>query len=228
MNEVLNQYLLSCLHPWHTQELLRSKRYHNKEVDGSNVIELVQNRDEKKVEENLGVTFLESLSISWLFRVFYASYSLIGMFMGLHLFESFSLPGTAISTGQSWVSSIAIFFLLLKLVFFPLYFWLYGKFWINIIKIFAQLFEKDDMGNIDKVSEEIYANSMSSHTFLVIPIFGELFHRIGNIIFIFGGLRRNLQLSVLQSSLVIICPLLLILFTFFLMGLSLAMLLSGF
>jgi hypothetical protein len=226
MNEILNNYLHSFLHPWQTQELLRSKRIYNGEVENSAQLELVERREEKQFSEDVGVTFEQSLIVSWLFVIFNAVYSLIGMFMGLHLFESFSVPNTLISYSQSLLGFTSIFFLVLKVVFFPLVFWLYGKFWVNIIKVFAGLFEKE--GNAEKIGLDIVSQAFTTHTLLVIPIIGLLLHRVANLVYIFGGLRKNLGFSVMQATLVVLCPLFLILFSFFLMTISIGMMLTGF
>lgn len=226
MNEILSNYLHSFLHPWQTQELLRRQREYHREVEGLGQLELVEEREKKKLKEDIGITFEQSLTVSWIFVIFNAFYSLIGMFMGLHLFESFSLEDSFITYSESFLGFTSIFFLVLKVVFFPLVFWFYGKFWVNIIKVFANIFEKD--GDIETVGEEIVSHAFTTHTFLVIPIIGLLLHRVANIVYLFGGLKRNLGFNTLQSILVIICPLVLLLFSFFLMAVSVAMMFTGF
>lgn len=225
MNDILNNYFSSFLHPWHTQELLRKLRLYETEVKEPAQLELVGSEELKPLEESVGVNFEQSLTISWLFVVMNGFYVLIGHFMGLVAFEGFSSEGIFLDSFQSLLSISAIGFLLLKTVFFPLFFWVYSKFWINIIKIFSTLFEKDE--DVDRVSEEIVTNAFTTHTFLVIPIFGDLLHRIANLVYLFGGLRKNLGFNTLQAGLVIVCPLLLFLFAVFMMALSVGMMASG-
>lgn len=225
MNETLTSYLNCFLHPFKTQDLLRRRRDYNHQIETTGLLELAEVREEKKIEEEFGVSFQESLTISWLFVIFNTFYSLIGMFMGLNLYESLSIPGSIIPLGQTFIGFTTIFLAILRVVFFPLIFWLYGKFWVNIIKVFANLYERED--EIDDISVEIVSHAFTSHTFMVIPIVGLFLHRIANLIYLFGGLRKNLKLSVLQALLVILCPLIIFLFAFFLMGLSLAMMISG-
>lgn len=230
MNETLTSYLHSFLHPWKTQQFLHDQRKFNNEVQSIAPLELIEEREKKLIQdEELGITFEQSLSISWLFVIFNTVYSLIGMLMGLNLYESVSLPGQIIPLGQTYLGFTTIFFVILRVVFFPLIFWFYGKFWVNIIKIFGNLYEKEGENEdyLDEVAEEIVTHAFTSHTFLVIPIVGLFLHRVANIIYLFGGLRRNLNLSVMQALLVILCPLFIVLFASFMMFLSFAMLLSG-
>lgn len=226
MNEVLTNYLNSFLHPWHTQDLLRRKREYHHEVEGLGQLELVEDREKKQLKEDFAVSFEQSLCVSWLFVIFNAFYSLIGMFMGLHLFESFNINEGLISYSQSFLGFTSIFFLILKVVFFPIVFWFYGKFWVNIIKMFANIFEKE--ADAEVIGQEIVSHAFTTHTLLVIPIFGLLLHRVANIVYLFGGLKRNMGFNTLQSILVILCPLFLLLFSFFLMAVSVGMMLTGF
>lgn len=226
MNEILNNYLHSFLHPWQTQDLLRRQREYHSEVEGLGQLELVEDREKKKLREDIGVTFEQSLCVSWILVIFNAFYSLIGMFMGLHLFQSFNVDESFINYSESMLGFTSIFFLILKVIFFPLVFWFYGKFWVNIIKVFANLFEKE--ADVEKIGQEIVSHAFTTHTFLVIPIIGLLLHRVANVVYLFGGLKRNLGFNTFQSILVILCPLILLLFSFFLMAVSVAMMLTGF
>ncbi|MCR9203455.1 MAG: hypothetical protein NXH75_02690 [Halobacteriovoraceae bacterium] len=226
MNETLSSYLHSFLHPWKTQEVLKHQREYIEEVKNLSPLELVEEREEKlPTSDDINISFEQSLSISWLFVIFNTIYSLIGMFMGLNLYESVSLPGSIIPMGQTYIGFTTIFFIILRVVFFPLIFWFYGKFWINIIKMFGNLYEKEE--DVEEVAQEIVTHAFTTHTFLVIPIVGLFLHRISNIIYLFGGLRKNLGLSVMQALLVILCPLIIVLFATFMMFLSFGMMISG-
>lgn len=226
MNETLSSYLNSFIHPWKTQEFLRSQREYIEEVKTLSPLELVEDREEKIPKgEDLQITFEQSLSISWLFVIFNTTYSLIGMMMGFNLYESVSLPGSIIPWGQTYLGFTTIFFTIMRVVFFPLIFWFYGKFWINIIKMFGNLYEKEE--DLEEIAEEIVTHAFTSHTFLVIPIVGLFLHRITNIIYLFSGLRKNLGLSVMQALLVVVCPLFIVLFAAFMMFLSFGMMISG-
>ena len=80
MNEVLTNYLMSFLHPWHTQELLRRKREYHHEVEGLGQLELVEDREKKELKEDFGVTFEQSLIVSWMFVIFNAFFEWLNIF----------------------------------------------------------------------------------------------------------------------------------------------------
>ncbi len=239
MNEILNSYINACLHPWLTHDLLNLRRKQNKVKRETPALEIVGDEDTltdrvapkvEKVEkeEKVGVTFQESMSISWIFSIFHATYSIIGITMGLNSVdwaqEELSYVMDSASAG---LMAYSIFSLLLNVVLFPLYFWLYGRFWINILKVFSNIFERED--NEDEIAsrcEEIVANSFSSYTFLVIPIVGDFLHKFSFLIYLYAGLRRNLKLNLLQSILVLLCPLILILLALFLMVMSFGLLIA--
>lgn len=225
MSDILNNYILSFLHPWRTQELLRERRQVKKEMLEVNQLELVSEKNTDLLEEEVGVSFEQSLCVSWLFVIMNGFYVMIGYFMGLETFKSFALEDQILDSFQVIWTSIWILFFLGKLVLFPLYFWLYAKFWVNIIKVFSSLFEKGE--DVEEASEQIVSNAFTSHTFMVIPIVGEFLYRITNLIYLFGGLKRNLSFNNLQAGLVILCPLLLFLFAMFMMMLSVGMAASG-
>ncbi len=225
MSDILNNYILSFLHPWTTQELLKERRELRNEIRDQAQLELVQEENSSLLEEEVGVSFEQSLCVSWLFVIMNGFYVMIGYFMGLETFKSFALEDQLLDHFQVLWTSFWIISFLARLVFFPLYFWLYGKFWINIIKVFSSLFEKGE--NVDHISEEIVSNAFTSHTLMVIPIVGEFLYRVTNLIYLFGGLKRNLSFNNLQAGLVIICPLLLFLFALFMMMLSVGMAASG-
>ena len=231
MNELLLQYLNSFLHPWVTQDILSGRRTHRAEALATPLLQIVDEEQPEEVytEEKVGVNLHESLTISWLFSIFNATYIIIGMTMGLHTLE-LAEKGLSESVGLNAGNYLAysIFTVLMKIVFFPLIFWFYGRFWVSIIKIFANLFEKGlEVDDLDEICEEVVANSLTGHTFLVIPILGEVLQKLSFLIYLFAGLRRNIGFNVLQSALVLLCPLILILFAFFLMFMSFALLISS-
>ena len=225
MSEVINQYFNSFFHPFQTQALLRERRELLKEQKSQQIFHLVDEKEERP-EEDLGLSFVEVLSVTWLFSLFRAFYAIVTIYLGYEAFlwangeDSYLLP-MQIST-----SKLNVFFLVLQIVFFPLALWIYSKFWVNIIKLFANLFGYEN--DVEEISNEIVNNSLTAHTFLIIPIFGEVIQHLGGLVYIFAGLRRNLQMSVLQSVVVLISPLILFLFLIFFMFISLAMIFMSF
>lgn len=235
MNQILNNYINACLHPWLTQDLLNERRSlkHNFKTPVLGLVEeggtLPDTIDESELEKNkIGVTFHEAMSVSWMFIIFHATYSLIGITMGLNSTswadEEISY---VISNASAGLTAYSIFSLLLNVVLFPLFFWVYGRFWINILKVFTNVFEKfDDEDEIRERCEEVVANSLTAHTFLVIPIIGDFLQKFSFLIYLYAGLRRNLGLNLFQSILVLMCPLILILLAFFLMLMSFGLLIA--
>lgn len=235
MNELLSDYIFTFLHPWLTNDLLnqRRKQSHGSVRRKSPQLELIARDDDvstvvpKESEAvDIGVSFNESMAVSWIFTIFQATYVMIGITMGLgtmqwaHQDFSHVVGNVALA-----FSAYSIFSLLLKVIFFPLFFWLYGRFWINILKIFANMFEKfENEEEIDARCEEIVSNSLTAHTFLVIPIIGDFLEKFSFLVYLYAGLRRNLGLNLFQSILVLLCPLLLILLLLFVMVMSFAML----
>jgi len=181
---------------------------------------------ESPVEEKVGVSFQESLTISWIFSIFHATYILIGITMGLNSNQWNENEWSSLVDGNSFgLTAYSIFSILLNVVLFPLFFWLYGRFWINILRVFSNIFEKiEDEDELNERCEEVVANSFTSYTYLVIPIIGDFLHKLTFLVYLYAGLRRNLKLNLLQSVLILLCPLLLILLLFFLMLMSIGLL----
>ena len=144
MNEILNSYINACLHPWLTHDLLNLRRKQNKIKRETPALEIVGEETPSErvapVEERVdkvGVTFQESMSISWIFSIFHATYSLIGITMGLNSVDwAQEELSYVMDNASAGLMAYSIFSLLLNVVLFPLYFWLYGRFWINILKVF--------------------------------------------------------------------------------------------
>ncbi len=227
MNEVFSQYIHCFLHPWKSQETLRNLRVYNRDVDNFSNLELAEDRIEKRIQQTIGVTWNESLLVSWFFSILQLFYVLLGMLLGLEVFSSYvgeeSLFSPFLLDAQ--VKKI-IYIFLFQGVLFPLSFWVSTTFWTLLIKSFTKLFEKE-VSSPQEVAEELVRTSLTSHTFLIIPILGPFLFKAATLIYIFAGLRKNLDMSVLQSILVIICPLLLILLMSFMMVLMLLTAFAG-
>lgn len=96
-----------------------------------------------------------------------------------------------------------------------------------MVKVFTNVFEKyEDEEEIEERCEEVVANSLTAHTFLVIPIVGDFLQKFSFLIYLYAGLRRNLGLNVFQSLLILMCPLILILLAIFLMVMSFGLLIA--
>ena len=239
MNQLLNNYLSACLHPWLIHDLLNQKRkqkYVKRETPALEIVGAETSASQKVSEkvseqgEKVGVTFHEAMSISWIFAIFHATYLLIGITMGLNSNEwAGEELAEMMSSASAGIMAYSIFSLLLNVVLFPLYFWLYGRFWINLLKVGTNIFEKiEDEDEVDTRCEEVVAHSFTSYTFLVIPIIGDFLHKLTFFIYLYAGLRRNLGLNLFQAILILLFPLILILLLFFLMLMSFGLMVATF
>ena len=108
------------------------------------------------------------------------------------------------------------------MVLFPLGAFVFVKFWGLLLRFFIRLYElpvKDE----ERAVDEVVAGSLTSHMFLVVPIFGEIAKHISSMVFLFAGLRSNLGMSVLQALMVVISPLFIIFFAILVLGLYIAL-----
>jgi hypothetical protein len=222
MNNILEQYFTAFLHPLQLQRFYREVRQEKSTPSPRRLFEIVtevydEDREEdasEQEEERFGVNFLESLSISWMMYLFKAAYGVLSLYLSYQLYLAYDVEASFLSQLKFNSQRVLLFIILLKVVLFPLSFWVYTKFWVNIIKLFAGLFEVK--GDVEKISNQIVNNSMTTHTFLIVPLVGEILSHVAGIIYLFGGLRKNMELSITQALSVLIFPLFLI-FLLFLM-----------
>ncbi len=156
---------------------------------------------------------VELVSVSWVFVIFQAFYSIVGLNIGgfflrkLHNMEDGSIPDLLIPGGSEEALAITIFITLFSVVLFPLFGILYVKVWNVIISFFSELFGKKGIRSeqIDMAANAI----LVSNIFLIFPIVGELFKSLSKLVYLFAGLRDNLGFSPTQSVIVILSPLIL-------------------
>jgi len=225
--DVLYDYFYTFLHPFKQHDSLRKSR-ESQMAGGENANLRIANDGEESVIDNGSMSFIEIMSVSWMLMMVRTIYSVISIYLGLITYNYMSeesgfsnllLPQFTFSTQK-----ILLFFVLLEAVFYPVVLWLYTKFWGVLIKFFANLFEFE--GDTQKVSDEIVNYSLVSNMFLMIPIFGELGKHFSSIIYLFAGLRKNMQLTSLQSVIVIASPMFLLLLLMFLIIIYMVMIFS--
>jgi hypothetical protein len=215
VKELFRNYINIFFHPFISHEELRSKR---SDIDHGHVLSVVGgaefNRGKVVLDEgNSGeVTFTEALGVSWVFLMIKTFYSLIFIHIGIHFFQYLGnhtefkkilLPGLQVGSQK-----LSLFIVLLEVALFPLFVWVYVKFWSVIILFFSNLFETP---NSEEGVRQVVNYSLTSHFFYLIPIFGELGKHVSSLFLIFAGLKRNLGLNNLQSLLVIVSPLIMFL-----------------
>lgn len=203
MIELFQIYLDYFLHPFKTNHDFNQQRLA---------------LSEKKIER---LTFVESISISWLLM---ALKSLIwGLFIVLFLkyiapsLEFSFLKKNAIDLSEFKDVSVYLY-LVLELVFFPLMAWFWLEFWKLMIIAGRYLFEKN-FTNED--ISQVLVVAMSSHIIKIVPFFGDFLFMLSSGLAIFAGLRENLQLGVGQGLFILVTPLLLLCGLFFILFLVL-------
>lgn len=214
MISLLHAYVLAFLHPFKNQEGLRQLREHADEATGLRHLRLageVSSEDIPatfEVEEVATLKFEEVLGVSWLFVAMEGFYAILALHLGQVFFQSWSSPeelamllpvDTTLYTQKAMLSAA-----LAKVAFFPIVFWFYTKLWKVLIQFFAGLFQVE--GNVSKMADQVVNQSMTSHLMLAIPIFGKMLRHLSALVHLFAGLRENMQMSVLQSAVVILSP----------------------
>lgn len=223
MTEVLNLYFHSLLHPFKVQEFFRKDRELKQLAKEERIFTVVEDEPLKVT----GLTFIESMSVSWLFYFFKSFYDILAIYIGWNAFTTLNpVESEYLASINLATNKIVLFGIIFKVILFPLGLWLYSKFWVNIIKLFSVLFEKDK--DNEKIAVEIVNQSLSTHAYLVVPFFGELIQLLANMVYLYAGLRRNLELNRVQSLLVIISPLILFLLILFLLGMNIFFLIMSF
>ncbi len=209
-SNLFHNYFSAFLHPFKNQEELRRLREEAQELSGTRHLRLadsdIPTTDELVERQTLRSE--EILSISWIFAAIEALYGVFTIYLGNMFFQSWDSPqelalllplNTTLYTQKALLSAT-----LGKVVFFPLIFWVWAGSWRILIQFFANLFQVE--GDVYKMSRQVVQQSMTSHVLLAIPIFGRMLRHLAGFVHLFAGLRRNMQMSVLQSVIVIVSP----------------------
>ncbi|MEK6624537.1 MAG: hypothetical protein AABY86_06200, partial [Bdellovibrionota bacterium] len=153
--------------------------------------------------------------LSWPFMMFEAFYRLFGFHLSEWLIDNFIGDGglaTYFIRAQATMY-FQIFIILLKVVCFPILVWIMVKIWEAIITFFHHFLGKDE-NDLAGISQ-IVNNTLTSHVFLLIPIFGPVLKWLSMLIQLYGGLRYNLRYSRLQAAIVLLSPVILLVFFIF-------------
>ncbi|GAB4022031.1 MAG: hypothetical protein Fur0010_25170 [Bdellovibrio sp.] len=214
MREIISLFILNVLHPFQIQSELGKQKASNTGhlslVTGS-----YENKTYDPTSERWSLSFVEFLSVSWIFIIIHALYELIslnwGIFMSEQLFDG-KMSDFFMTSVVRFSRVHSLMGTLIEVVLFPLSLWIYAKFWEMIITFFAQLFKVEE--SQDRIRQVIH-QSFACHIMLIIPIIGPLVRHIAGLVYIYAGLRENLGMTKMQATLVVVSPLIL----FLLMGL---------
>ena len=179
MVEIFSRYITVFLHPITSHNYFRYSRWQLSE-------DTIQ-----------PLSFEETVSVSWIFVIIKAFYTLIFINAGLKI----SLLG----------DNTVYFLTIAEIILFPLIAFLYAKFWESLIGTFVEFYGFKE-GSIDKPISEIVNLSICSNTFLLVPLLGNTLRFFSALFFLFVGLKNNLHFSNLQSLLIICSPLFVLMF----------------
>jgi len=204
ITRILSNYFFYLIHPFKVQSSFSVKR--NKKLVLLDNDILGQNRE---------LSFHEALSVSWIFVIINGIYSLMGVLFSRTAFLKFGksdLMAGLISESILGAHRASIFISLVMIIFFPLIAFILIKYWELIIKACNEIFGKTNVG--DRSIEQVTVAILPAYAFLSIPIFGDTFKVFAMMLYLFAGLKNNLNYSALQSLVVLLSPLLFI-FTLF-------------
>ena len=192
MIDLLQAYLLAFLRPFRNHRDLRQRRSCCPEGEALTT----------------HLPFEKVLAISWLFAVWEGFYALVSLNLGQIFFD---YSGMAQEWSVLLPYDIALYKhrtvvigVLLKVAFFPMVFWFVTKLWKTLISFFAELFQVE--GDIQRSSNEIVQQAMTSHVMLTIPIFGKMLYYLAVLVHLFAGLKENMRLSTSQAIVVLLSP----------------------
>lgn len=220
------------LHPIRTQRDARKRRI----SDFRHIQLSTESVEENKENEILPVS--DALCLSWLMACFYSFYEIFWIFLGLKFinFHESSLIHNFLGdifavNALILTKGFIIFWIFIKLIFFPILTWLYVRFWSMVIRFFSQLFlttdsdehseyYSNDFSRLlksyrERSIQQVSSQLLSSNVFLIIPIIGKFFAHLVGIFYLYLGVRFNLGFTRAQSLIVILSPILLIGMMFF-------------
>lgn len=224
VNDILKNFFVAFFHPFKVQKSFYENRMNRSDVHNK-LLTLVSDQSDLAPGFQ-GLQFTEVLSITWLMACIKAIYGMMALLLGLTGAQYLSSSGQIAIMGNElsryhWT----IFFLILNVVLFPFVIWIYTRFWIAIVTFFGNIFNKTYQ--LEAAATETVHHALVSYTFYLIPIFGPLIQTISFVIYLYAGLKNNIQLSAFQSIIVILTPLFLLFVLCIFLFISLMMMLMA-
>lgn len=223
MTKIIYGYFNYFLHPLQVNYYFRKNR---EEVRALAVPFLLDEETSLKLDDDiLRLDFSDVLSVSWIFVIINCIYSLFLLNLGAFLLKMADPEGVLVNNFGN--PKTLIFFTLAQAVLFPFGFYFFAKIWEKIVTFFALIFNPE-VEDIEAVSEQVVAVSLTAHTFLLVPILGTFIFYIAFAIYLFGGLKYNLGFRNLPALMTILSPLFLLGFVFLVIFLLIVSLIIGF
>jgi hypothetical protein len=203
MTEILYSYIYLFMHPFKSQDYLRKLRTPQGVTRGE--------MDDVGSDFGGGVTFTElsipeAISVSWIFYIIKSFYFLMTILLSVAVYYYFSATvdmGIVATFTFKW-QKFAIIFILFDVVLFPVTLWFYSELWRYTVLVAGKLFQVK--GDVNQMAKQIIASSMSTHTYLVVPIFGGVVQFFMFFFHLFAGLHKNMEMTKLQAAVVLISP----------------------
>lgn len=223
-SQLLLTYLRAFIHPFETQREMRRQRERERWYQGHEGVDLIPIKKDNSETQLLEIE--ETIAVSWLMAAIYAFYEIFWMFLGLMVVEHHAQLGMkdffegVFDTNIQIISKgFILFWVLLRLAFFPVATWFYAKFWMVLIRFFANLFDYSEgpesqdgirrQQDIERVANQVVCQSLTSNALLIVPIFGKVLGHFLSVFYIYVGARRNMGLTNMQSIAIVISPVLL-------------------
>lgn len=161
------------------------------------------------------ISYLEVMGLSWALHMITTFYAVFAFYLGIKSYDYLSsskdfshlVLDSLNFTLQKWSMMTALF----EVVFYPFIFQFAWKFWKGCFKFYGKIFETEiEEGQFEEKTDDILTTAFSSNLLLLLPIAGKVLSNIAMPYFLFTGLKRKLDFTSLQASLVVITPLFLL------------------
>lgn len=192
MLQSFTTYCLGVFHPNKIHRQWRESQLHRRKSDVSHL------------------SMSEAVTYSWIFVVLHATLQVI--FLDVIVseisileklpfaeFRQFFIPSLSFSA-----QAFYLYFLTLKVLFFPLGALILAKYWVFVLQLVGELLDDDEID--EQAAEDIVALSFSSYLFRFIPILGEPLQELWRSLILLMGIRTRYDLSWFFSFVVFFFP----------------------
>ena len=168
--------------------------------------------DSDFLPKKLGI--YESLGASWAFVVINGIVRIWLINLVLVSFYEFTAQGDGLIDQLYHADGFTGYYFLvmstiLDVIFYPLFVLFVIQFWEFVISFFGKWLGVQ--GDLTQKAQDIMAVSLSSHLFMVIPIFGAMAQKLASLVLMYAGLRKQLNASPAMCICIMLTPILIIL-----------------
>ncbi len=194
MKHYIKNYLNAFLHPIILQEKLKEE----------------WERDELVLTKEFEL--LPMAVISWICALINSIFYLLLIYIAVVYFKNHEEVFGRLPLIGKTLESGSVFPLVIQMIFFPLIFLGYGFIIKKITLFFIDMYSLpiNSYQNKDRVAEAMVSLAMSTHLLFLIPLFGAVLQPFAFVLYFFIGLQKNLEMSAIQSIVVLLSPLFLL------------------